>query len=540
VVRYGGENNDELCQGKFIWGGKNVIENTSGYAINIKEGANVYLINGFELVAGSYTAPVATLSIANIAGNLHFKQYNATIKTNLSFVSTAQLHFYLDATKINNLKYSSTVTTNSANSIVKLLEDSTLNLSGVSHIFFKFESGFDLFNIGDMITLMKVSTGSISGADSLISNAIFVNVLDEVPNDLYMTNIGYEIELSLMDEDKSLVALVVDKSVTIYYNKLNLKIKHFTEGVMVNLAILSEISSNISNLTLNTDDFSFFMSSDYSNSKYKTGDYIDLNGVKSIIGFGSNFNALKVAAFTELGFYSYGAHNDYSYFEVSGDNYINFSKGKIDGNGKSNYIGGGLIVFYSLFNDSLYFEFAGHGGQILNNLTTNWNDYNYDYKTNYFGYHAGLGYIYYTDDEESEVNFYAKYINSTLFGKKTKIKNGDNEEILNNEDETIYLEFKDSISQKISIGVRYTTGIGYFFALFDIYVGVNYEGEINGKIKSKIDYEDVDSQTLKGDTYKAELGLSIKQKGWEIEGGIEAYTGIRDGYAARAKIKFDW
>jgi outer membrane autotransporter protein len=141
----------------------------------------------------------------------------------------------------------------------------------------------------------------------------------------------------------------------------------------------------------------------------------------------------------------------------------------------------------------------------------------YDSTSNYYGAHAGLGYLLKLDGQ-STLDLSARYLWTRQASDSVRLSSGDP------------LKFARADSSRTRLGARFAWAAT---ERITPYVGAYYDHEFDGKAKgSTTDGLRIDSPSLKGDTGIAEIGFSMqpaKGSPLSLEAGIQGFTGKREG-----------
>ncbi|SBW05730.1 putative Outer membrane autotransporter barrel domain protein [uncultured delta proteobacterium] len=261
-------------------------------------------------------------------------------------------------------------------------------------------------------------------------------------------------------------------------------------------------------------------------SRYNTGSHVDVSGASMLAGLAIGNDAgpgrLTAGLFFEGGWGSYNSYNSFS-------NYAS-----VDGDGDTNYYGGGILGRYDLKRGALsglYFDASARLGRTSTDFSSGDIRYNgskadFDSDSMYWGAHAGLGYQW-SFTEKAMLDLSGKFIWTRQDSDSVSV-HGDK------------VRFKDADSLRTRLGGRFN------YAVCDYatpYVGAYWEHEFDGKQRSSVNGVGIGSPDLKGDTGVGELGLTIKpvkDSGFSMDLGVQGYTGVREGVTGSLQLKFEF
>ncbi len=215
--------------------------------------------------------------------------------------------------------------------------------------------------------------------------------------------------------------------------------------------------------------------------------------------------------------------------------YNSFSNyASVDGDGDTNYYGGGILGRYDLKSGALsglYFDASARLGRTSTDFSSgdiryHGNKADYDSDSLYWGAHAGLGYQW-SFSEKAMLDVSGKFIWTR--------QDGDN---VNVSGDRVHFDSADSLRTRL--GGRFN------YAVCDYatpYVGAYWEHEFDGKQRGNVNDIGIDSPSLKGDTGVGELGLTIKpvkDSGLSMDFGVQGYTGVREGVTGSLQLKLEF
>lgn len=248
--------------------------------------------------------------------------------------------------------------------------------------------------------------------------------------------------------------------------------------------------------------------------RFKTGEgKTGVDGVSVMAGAAKNFTTgtgtLMGGGFFETGWHNYDSQAD-----------------GINADGDSRYYGvGGLLRHEAEADKGFYAEDSARIGRIENTYahqSTFINAHNSS-TSNYYGIHAGLGYI--QPVSQGSVDVYGKSLWTHLQGKDMNIA-GDT------------FNFEAVNSLRVQVGGRFniTTNSHY-----TPYVGAAYEYEFSNKAKGSVYGYQIDAPSLKGSTGIFEAGVKMNpvanNKGFSVDIGLQGYVGQREGILGSLLLK---
>ncbi|CAD7289804.1 hypothetical protein LMG7974_01887 [Campylobacter majalis] len=292
-------------------------------------------------------------------------------------------------------------------------------------------------------------------------------------------------------------------------------------GGMVNesgeLAVSSGLKGAVSAAQTSGGETASFGSMGGQNVRLNSGSHVDVKGFSVIVGASKQANDMVTyGAFIETGIGNYDSYNNFG------------NAGSAKGDGKSKYLGTGLMAKFDLTN-GYYTEASIRGGKI-------WSDYKSDdvnpgvraeFKSAriYWGGHLGFGKIFDIDDSQN-IDAYTKLFLTRL--------NTDTISVIGEK-----IKFHNSNSIRARVGTRYNKE---FNDTIKGYVGVAFEREFNSDAKSTnlTQNEKIKAPTLKGNTAIGELGMKVqtKYKPLTIDFNLQGLGGKREGVTGGVNFEF--
>ncbi|MCC8179746.1 MAG: autotransporter outer membrane beta-barrel domain-containing protein, partial [Planctomycetes bacterium] len=244
----------------------------------------------------------------------------------------------------------------------------------------------------------------------------------------------------------------------------------------------------------------------------KTGSHLDVDSVRFLAGLGvknvSAAGTLLLGGFFETGYGDYDSSAGLA------------DRAPVEGEGDSQYLGGGVLGRYRLAN-GIYADASARIGRIKNNLSSSnltdpfGNAVGYDVSDTYYGAHFGMGWLYELAGR-STLDLSARY-----FWTRT----GSHTISANNDPVTL-----DSVnSHRLRAAARYSRAVSEYASP---YLGLAYEYEFDGKSTgaTRNTFRLPDS-SLKGGTGLAELGMTCRVGRASVDFGMQGSLGRRQGLA---------
>ena len=251
-------------------------------------------------------------------------------------------------------------------------------------------------------------------------------------------------------------------------------------------------------------------------SRYKTGSHVDVNGFTATVGLAHDTDVLgeefMLASFAEYGLGSYHTYNT-------------FASGDLKGSGNTDYLGFGALGRW-LGRNNMYIEASARTGRISTDFKAHVffanQNASYDYNTQYYGAHAGLGYLY-DGWGDTVLDMYVKCLFTQQRGKEVTLSSGDR------------LRFKDSNSLRARTGIKANLAPT---ANWQPYIGLAYDYEFAGKANATAYNMSWDAPSLKGGSAVGEVSLAYERGDWSFALGAEGYAGQRQGFGGNFQVGY--
>lgn len=267
-------------------------------------------------------------------------------------------------------------------------------------------------------------------------------------------------------------------------------------------------------------------------SRYDSGSHVDVSGASMLVGIGMGNDAgpgrFTGAVFFEAGWGTYNSYNS-------------FSNGDVEGDGDTDYYGGGLLARYDVTSDTLkglYVDFAARIGHTSTDFNTsdikytssipNWflGDADFDIDSMYYGLMAGLGYRWSINDKAT-LDLSAHFMWTHQESDSTDVYFD-------------HVSFEDADSLRTRLGGRFSYAVSESFSP---YIGAYWDYEFDGEAKAKVNGWKVDSPDLEGSTGVGELGLTLRpvaDSGFSMDLGVQGYVGVREGVTGSLQLKYEF
>lgn len=256
-------------------------------------------------------------------------------------------------------------------------------------------------------------------------------------------------------------------------------------------------------------------------STFDVADDVKVNGWNGLYGVGNikelDDGNLSYAAFFENGIANYRTYNSFLGETFRGD-------------GTIVYNGGGLAGRYKK-DDGVYAEASLRAGLLKNDMENIFRDGNgiaHSYKTEtpYYALHLGVG-KYIPVNESTDWDLYTRFYHTYNDGEAFTVA-GDKFDV-------------DSItSDRLRIGARYITNKQNKWST---YYGAAWEYEFNGDADVSVNGTSLDTESLQGSSYFAEIGFNYqkdKTSPWTFEGRMRGYTGVREGISGILRATYSF
>ena len=259
-----------------------------------------------------------------------------------------------------------------------------------------------------------------------------------------------------------------------------------------------------------------FASMGYSSMLYDSGSHIDAKGWNLNLGVARRFvstgGELLVGPF----------------FEYGRSSYDSYSEG-IHADGSGHFTGGGIFVRQKN-NNGFYYEGSVRGGRAASDYKTDamnggTTHEEFDYDTNYWGFHAGIGRVF-DLRKNSSLNAYLRYFYTHQNDFRAPLSTGET------------YEFDDVTSSMIRVGARWSRNVN---GCSTIYAGLAYQYEFDDEATAYFDGDSTLSPSLEGSSGMLELGWQVlpkKDGNMTVDVGIAGWAGKKRGVKVHAGVKW--
>ncbi|MDR1134233.1 MAG: autotransporter outer membrane beta-barrel domain-containing protein [Synergistaceae bacterium] len=264
----------------------------------------------------------------------------------------------------------------------------------------------------------------------------------------------------------------------------------------------------------------------YGNSRYNTGSHVDSESFSLLAGIARDravaSGSLTFGVFAEAG---WGEYDTYNSFATASD---------VHGSGNTNYFGGGLSFRFDHGGGEkghFYSDAALRFGQVKNEFQSgdlrnlSGVSASYDYTSNYYGAHLGLGYIRNLRND-AKLDLYTRLMWTRMVGDGVVMSTGD------------LIDFDDADSLRWRTGLRYSAPRGNALRF---YIGAAYEHEFKGDANARVYGIPITSPSLGGGTGIGEIGFTYQKAPndpFSLDLGVSGYTGQREGFGV--KLDLNW
>ena len=260
-------------------------------------------------------------------------------------------------------------------------------------------------------------------------------------------------------------------------------------------------------------DYAAWVAQSGTSMRVETGSYADVRGYNLNVGFARKI-AQKDGALLFGPFVEYGRGNYDSYLDDG-----------THGDGKTRYIGAGLLARKD-GQDGTYFEGSIRAGRMKSDYTGNIAgvDTSYDVSHPYYGFHLGLGRVTKLKGGSS-VDTYLKYFYAHQNDADATLATGET------------YKFDDVNSSRLRLGVRYTKGDN---PENQVYAGIAWEYEFDGDARASYQGMDTPSPSLKGSSGVLELGARFAPKDSNVsyELNLNGWAGKRRGVSGGVSVNW--
>lgn len=256
-------------------------------------------------------------------------------------------------------------------------------------------------------------------------------------------------------------------------------------------------------------------------STFDVADDVKVNGWNGLYGVG-NIKELEDGNLSYAAFFENGIANYRTYNSFLGETFR--------GDGTVVYNGGGLAGRYKKYN-GVYAEASLRAGLLKNEMENifrdgNGNAHSYKTETPYYALHLGIG-KYIPVNESTDWDLYTRFYHTYNDGDEFTVA-GDNFDV-------------DSItSDRLRVGARYITNK---HNQWSTYYGAAWEYEFNGDADVSVNGTALDTESLQGSSYFAEIGFNYqkdKTSPWAFEGRMRGYTGVREGISGILRATYSF
>ena len=257
-------------------------------------------------------------------------------------------------------------------------------------------------------------------------------------------------------------------------------------------------------------------------SRYKSGSHVDVNGFSLMVGAAKRIDRqagqVLAGAFVEGGWGRFDTHNT-------------FSTGYVRGDGKSHYVGGGVLLRHD-WTPGKHGNLYAEGSMRVGRISSDWHSQDmvgsanaaYDVSALYYGAHLGAGQVW-------PLNAYASVdVSAKYFWTHQK---GDSATIAGDP-----YTFKAVDSHRTRLGARLNLASARHTTS---YVGAYWEREFDGQARATVYGLETPAPSLKGNTGVFEVGFNWSpdaKKALTVGVGAQGYVGMRKGVSGTARMQW--
>lgn len=256
---------------------------------------------------------------------------------------------------------------------------------------------------------------------------------------------------------------------------------------------------------------------DFQGSHYrnKTGSHVDVDTFSAALSLASAMS-LGCGSLTYGAFFEYG-HGGYDTFHQLA------SIGAIDGDGDTDYYGGGLFA-RAVLSTGTWFEGSARVGGVKNDYKVKRNaGAEFDTTNAYYGAHLGLGHDFAVRCDD-KLGLYGRVFWNRVDGDRTRAKSGDD----------LRLDATDSLRTRL--GVQYTASLS---EKVKGYVGAAWEHEFDGKASGRVNAIRTRKAELKGSSAYMEAGVAVQaRENLFFDAGAFGMLGQQRGIGGNVGVRF--
>lgn len=369
--------------------------------------------------------------------------------------------------------------------------------------------------IGDSFTL--INAGTINGTASLVDSTVTQDI-----------SLIYDVNIE--QNGNTITATIVKSANSRSFSlpaRINPQTKALSEGRIAGLAFTIQgadlvsdtaIKNALVNTQNNNNQLMAFGVAAASDSRYKSGSHVDVDGYSLLAGAAYKYQSLLVGGFIEGGWGNYDSYNSFN------------NAANVHGEGDTKYYGAGLLGRYN-FDDAFYADASIRIGR----SDTDFKSHDlissagimgkYDSKSDYYSMHIGAGYLF-SLNTQTRLDMSAKYLWTHL---KSDHVNVAGDPIHFTSADSHRARFSGQLLHDINPQVTFMAGLGY-------------EYEFNGDADATTyQHYKIDSPSIGGSTGIGELGISFTPTNSQrltLDAMIKGYVGKREGVAGTLQLSY--
>ena len=441
--------------------------------------------NIIRLKDAAVTGTVTGGTAANGTGNTLAVAYGTGTSSIGDFSGIRNIHFDLENAPLDDTTHT----------LLKLTNVSGANKT-LSNLNIEFErlSAAKRFKKGDSLTLMENASGAFTLGDNVTSKDVdgvlrkyTFEVAPEAGNPskltLTVTKAGITEQAKSLVETRAGLASFVNQGGD-YLVASGLAAAEMSAGSRSTAADADGKDGKRPTTSADSAAYQLWAGAGANNMRAESGSYVDSKGWSLGVGWAredakKDGSKLLFSPFIEYGRGTYDSDLDDG----------------THGSGKMSYIGVGILGKLTL-QDGMWFEGSVRGGRAKSDYSADLSGTatSYDGSNTYYGIHLGLGKTF-ALQEGSAIDGYLRYFWSHQNGMRASVKTG------GSADDTF--DFSSVNSHRLRLGLRYShkdKNAG------ELYAGLAWEYEFDGKAGATMDGEAAPSPSLKGASTMLELG----------------------------------
>ena len=475
--------------------------------------------NIIRLKDAAVTGTVTGGTAANGTGNTLAVAYGTGTSSIGDFSGIRNIHFDLENAPLDDTTHT----------LLKLTNVSGANKT-LSNLNIEFErlSAAKRFKKGDSLTLMENASGAFTLGDNVTSKDVdgvlrkyTFEVAPEAGNPskltLTVTKAGITEQAKSLVETRAGLASFVNQGGD-YLVASGLAAAEMSAGSRSTAADADGKDGKRPTASADSAAYQLWAGAGANNMRAESGSYVDSKGWSLGVGWAREDAKKDGSKLLFSPFIEYGRGTYDSYLDDG-----------THGSGKMSYIGVGILGKLTL-QDGMWFEGSVRGGRAKSDYSADLSGTatSYDGSNTYCGIHLGLGKTF-ALQEGSAIDGYLRYFWSHQNGMRASVKTG------GSADDTF--DFGSVNSHRLRLGLRYShkdKNAG------ELYAGLAWEYEFDGKAGATMDGEAAPSPSLKGASGMLELGYRFMPENSRVSYDLHlnGWQGKRKGISGGVAVKW--